>query len=422
MAHIRFVIPGDEFERAFFQMPLDVVYGAAMLREQGHTVSIWDRRVESVPPSGAFVDGVVLVTAIADRAQCYPLDIGPIREAARSTRQVHPGAWILACGPHATQLPEATREDLGVDHVAVGEVDAAAVYGVGQILAQPGTAPAVLTKPADAPAQDIGQLPIPAYDLLPLESYRAESFEGRHLYQGESGMVFAARGCTYGCTFCHLPFGTRMRTRPVEGVLAEVDALTSRGISSLFFLDYVFGINRPFYSELCEGLKSRDVTWLGQTRTEVVLKSNVKEWAEAGCRGMWLGAESPAVSMTGVNKNVTDVQIREAIDKLESAGIQPFAFIILGLPGDPACLSGQIVDWAADLPAKFGVNQLFLRPGTSLYDELAPRYLDGRMPSTWDEVKAVTDAYRRDYPVDLDALEARLLELPNNLGNAMAEL
>ncbi|AWW43242.1 radical SAM protein (plasmid) [Streptomyces cadmiisoli] len=418
MSHIRFVVPEDEFSRAFFQMPLDIATAAAVLRERGHTVSLWDRRVEVAPPDGPAVDGLILVTAIADRAQCYPLDIGPIREAARSAKELHPGAWIVACGPHATQLPEATLRELAVDHVSRGEVDAAAVFAA-EVLLERGNSPipAVLDRSASSSGFDLGELPVPAFDLLPLQHYKAEVFDGTRLHRGPSGMIFAARGCTYGCTFCHLPFGTRMRTRPVSRVLAEVDALTDLGVKSAFFLDYVFGINPRFYGEVCAGLRHRDLTWTGQTRTEIVLKTDVREWADAGCRGMWLGAESPAVAVTGVNKRVTQDDVSEALAKLEAAGIQPFAFIIIGLPGDPACLTGSIVDWVAELPAKFGINQLFLRPGTTLYDELAPRYLDGRMPTTWDEVKQVTDTYRRDYPVDLDDLEKRLLALPNNLGN-----
>lgn len=414
MSHLRFVVPEDEFARAFFQMPLDIATAAAALRERGHTVSLWDRRVEVAPPDGPPVDGLILVTAIADRAQCYPLDIGPIKEAARRARELHPGSWIVACGPHATQLPEATLHELAVDHVSLGEVDAAAVYAADVLLHRgDDPVPAIL----NSPAASLDELPVPAFDLLPLQHYKAEVFDGGQLYQGPSGMIFAARGCTYGCTFCHLPFGTRMRTRPVDRVLAEVDALTELGIKSAFFLDYVFGINPRFYGELCEGLRTRDLSWTGQTRTEIVLKSDVQKWADAGCRGMWLGAESPAVAMTGVNKRVAEGDVHAAVAKLEAAGIQPFAFIIIGLPGDPACLTGSIVDWVASLPAKFGINQLFLRPGTTLYEELAPRYLQGRMPSTWDEVKQVTDAYRQEYPVDLNALEMELLALPNNLGN-----
>ncbi|MEV0324332.1 B12-binding domain-containing radical SAM protein [Streptomyces sp. NPDC050658] len=417
MPHVRFVVPEDESVRHYFQMPLDVATAAAVLRQQGHTVSLWDRRADAEPPDEQAVDGVILVTAIADRAQCYPLDVAPIREAVRSVRGLHPGAWIAACGPHATQMPAATLDALDVDHVCIGETDAASVYAAGALLGGTAASDVLDARTADAEF-DLAKLPLPAYDLLPMHRYRAEMFDGKHLYHGPSGLVFGARGCTYGCTYCHLPFGTRIRTRPVERVLAEVDALAGTGISSVFFLDYVFGITPPFYRSLCQGLSRRRVTWTGQTRVEIVLKSDVRQWAEAGCQGMWLGAESPAVSMTGVDKRVTDDAIQAAVTKLETAGIQPFTFVLIGLPGDPSCRSGTIVDWAAQLPAKFGVNQLFLRPGTTLYDEFAPRYLGGRMPVTWDEVKAVTETYRREYPVDLDELDERLRALPNYLGNS----
>ncbi|WP_017624182.1 hypothetical protein [Nocardiopsis chromatogenes] len=210
-----------------------------------------------------------------------------------------------------------------------------------------------------------------------------------------------------------------MRTRPVDDVIAEVEAQREAGLEFQFFLDYVFGINRPFYTEVCARMRGRGIGWVGQTRAEIVLKNDVTAWAEAGCQGMWLGAESPAVAGTGVHKRVSEKQVRDAVLKLRDAGITPFAFILLGLPDDEACMSDWLVDWAAGIPAWFGINQLFLRPGTSLYDGLAARYNGGAVPETWEAVEEVTRRYRQGYPADLDDQERRLTRLPNYLGNAI---
>ncbi|MDH6119851.1 hypothetical protein [Kitasatospora sp. GAS204B] len=53
---------------------------AALLQAEGCTVSGWDQRLQAGSQLPADrIDGLVLVTAIADRAQCYPLDLTPIR-------------------------------------------------------------------------------------------------------------------------------------------------------------------------------------------------------------------------------------------------------------------------------------------------------------------------------------------------------
>ncbi|MEU6479153.1 radical SAM protein [Streptomyces sp. NPDC047017] len=419
MTTVCFVVAADEFERDFLQIPLDVANAAAVLRQDGVGVVVWDRRLSLAAPPVGQVDVAVVVTAIADRAQCYPLDLGPVRTAVEEVRRTWPGAAVVAVGPHATQLPTATRRELGADHVARGEADAAAVHGVRELLSG---RPVLGELPLSGtyPPLDLDEAPLPAYDLLDLTAYTAETFTGGRVRRGACGMVLGVRGCTYGCTFCHLPFGTRMRPQGVGRTLAEIDAMRERGVDSLFFLDYVFGLHPSFYKELCASLTGAGIGWSGQSRAEVVLRQDVGLWAAAGCNGMWLGAESPAVAETGVGKRVPAEKIDAAIRKLSAAGITPFAFILLGLPGDPACLSGEVVDWAASLPGYFGLNQLFLRPGTPLYDDLAAGLNGGAMPSTWAEVEAVTRRYRERYPVSLDELWSRLVALPNYIGNAMA--
>lgn len=428
------VIPTNRFDRFFIQVPIDVLTAAARLRADGHSVTVWDQRLMDAPDLTLSPELLVISSAIADRAQCYPLDLDPVRAALGRARQLFPTARTMAVGPHGTQLPVGTLNELGVDHVSVGEPDSATVYGVRDLAAGitapvlhgdlpvPGSISLSVAGagPKPYPNLDLEEWAMPAYDLVPLEKYTAEVIVDGLPQPGPCGMVLAARGCTYGCTFCHLPFGTRMRPQSVDRVMAEIDAQARAGLNFQFFLDYVFGINKNFYGEIVQRLKGRGIGWVGQTRAEIVLKTDVREWAEAGCQGMWLGAESPSVAGTGVHKRVTEEQIREAVLKLKDAGIAPFAFVLLGLPDDDACQSDWLVDWAADIPAWFGINQLFLRPGTPLYDQLAAGINGGVLPATWAEVREVTRLYREQYPADLDEQERRLTALPNYLANAMA--
>jgi len=420
MTQVCFVIPDDEFERDFLQLPLDVANACAALRAEGVGVSVWDNRLSDSPPGDVpDPDLVVVVTAIADRAQCYPLTLEPVTELVGKARGHWPKARVLACGPHATHLPEATRTELGADFVARGEVDSAAIQAVRDLT---GGKPAMPVMPLvdSYPQLSTDEWPLPAYDLFDLSAYTAEVFEDGRVRRGSCGMVLGVRGCTYGCTFCHLPFGTKMRPQAVRRTLAEIAAMRERDVDFVFFLDYVFGLHPTFYKELCDGLIGEGLGWTGQSRAEVVLRTDVEQWAKAGCKGMWLGAESPGIAETPVGKRVKPGVTDSAVRRLQDAGVTPFAFILIGLPDDPACESGELLEWARNLPGYFGLNQLFLRPGTKLYDQLAPRYNDGRTPATWAEVEAVTRRYRESYPVDLNELWGQLTRLPNYLGNAMA--
>lgn len=419
MTQVCFAIPDDEFERDFLQLPLDVANACAALRAEGVGVSVWDNRLSENPPAGVEPDLVVIVTAIADRAQCYPLVLGPVKQLVDKARAHWPKARVLACGPHATHLPDATRAELGADFVARGEVDSAAIQAVRDLTGGKPSMP-VMPLVDSYPQLSTEDWPLPAYDLFDMSAYTAEVFMDGHVRRGSCGMVLGVRGCTYGCTFCHLPFGTRMRPQPVQRTLDEIAAMRERDVDFVFFLDYVFGLHPTFYKELCEGLMGEGLGWTGQSRAEVVLRTDVEQWAKAGCKGMWLGAESPGIADTPVGKRVKPGVTNGAVRKLQDAGVTPFAFILIGLPDDPACQNGELLEWARDLPGYFGLNQLFLRPGTTLYEQLAPQYNDGRMPANWAEVEAVTRRYRESYPVDLNELWGELTRLPNYLGNAMA--
>lgn len=419
MTTVCFIVPEDEFQRLFLQQPIDVLNAAAVLETDGLTIQMWDRRLTSAAPFEAAPDLAVLMTAVADRAQCYPLDIAPSQDAVREIRSLWPTTPIIACGPHGTHLPDATLRDLGVDHVARGENDSAAVQAVRDFLAGRALTP-VMPMTGLYENRDTDGWPLPAYHLADSSAYTAEVVHDGQAHRGPAGLVLGVRGCSYGCTFCHLPFGTRMRPRAVSRTMQEITELKDRGMDSLFFLDYVFGLHPTYYDNLCQEMAGLSIAWTGQTRAEVVLRSDVTRWAEAGCTGMWLGAESPGVADAGVGKRVSVEKVTAAIHKLTAAGITPLAFVLLGLPNDPACQADQLVDWAAGLPALFGLNQLVLRPGTRLYNDLAPRYGEGSAPIHWTQVEEVTRRYRRSYPADLDDQWERLMTLPNYLGNAMA--
>jgi len=419
MTTVCFVVPEDEFQRLFLQQPIDVLNAAAALEADGVDVHVWDRRLTAAPRVPHAPDLTVLVTAVADRAQCYPLDVAPSREAVRQVRSRWPGTPIIACGPHGTHLPQVTLRDLGVDHVARGENDSAAVGAVRDFVAGRALTP-VLPMVGSYPDLDPDGWPLPAYHLVDGSGYTAEVVSEGRAHRGPAGLVLGVRGCSYGCTFCHLPFGTRMRPRAVSRTMREITELRDRGTDSLFFLDYVFGLHPSYYDDLCGELTGSGISWTGQTRAEVVLRNDVTRWADAGCTGMWLGAESPGVADAGVGKRVSVEQVTAAVRKLSEAGITPLAFVLLGLPDDAACQGDRLVDWAAGLPALFGLNQLVLRPGTRLYEDLAPRYTNGSAPTHWTQVEEVTLRYRNTYPADLDDQWERLLRLPNYLGNAMA--
>jgi anaerobic magnesium-protoporphyrin IX monomethyl ester cyclase len=404
------VIPDDP-GNWFRQVPVDVLSGAALLRQRGSDVSIWDMRLGGVPPADRF-NVVAIITAPAERSQCYPLSLGMAADAARMSREVFDDATLIAYGPHANHLPHDTADRLGADIVASGESETALLAAVEAAARAARRRAGKLIVQADAPAPMVR----PAIDLVPVTEYLAESSVVHGTARrAPSGLVLAARGCPYGCTFCHLPFGSKLRTRAADEVGAEVEEYLARGVQNIFFLDYVFGLDRSFYSGLCSELRRLSVRWFGQTRPEVVLSADLGEWHSSGCWGMWLGIESLAVADAGVRKPISEWKIHAAIEKLRAASIEPMLFIIVGLPHETQAHYDHMRAWLEELNAPFAVSKLTLRPGTRLYDQLAPGFNNGRMPARWHDVEAVNQAYHMSLPADATAAMAQLERLPTSL-------
>ncbi|MGK5632229.1 B12-binding domain-containing radical SAM protein [Streptomyces sp. URMC 123] len=438
MSRICLVVPTHRCDRHVVRLPLDALAAAGRLRAEGHAVTVWDHRLQDRPGTGPYTrphtgppwDLMVFFSTVTDSAHGHPLDLAPVRAAVDRGRTLCPTARTVVVGPHGTLLPDDTLRELPVDHVAIGESESAAVGAVHDLLAgtaapvlpaAPPRPPLPLADGARVPYPDIPQVDFapPAYDLVPLGAYTGEVVRGGMPQAGPCGMVLAARGCADGCSFCRTSFGTRARARPLRRVLAEVDAQRAGGLDFICFLDSGFGADAAYYRALCRRLRCRDIGWTGRTRPRTVLAGNVIEWARAGCRGMRLGAVPPTEFRGPGHWSPAGGEIHDAVLKLRDAGITPVVSLLLGLPGDDACADGRLVDWAAELPAWFGVEQVFLRPGTALHDRIAARIGGGTGPATWQMVHEVNRRYRASHPVDLDAVERRLAMLPNHVGNAM---
>lgn len=397
------------------QVPIDVATAAAILEARGHAVVVWDKRVDAGAPDRD-VDILAVTTATADQAQCYPLSLRAAADAVADATRRFPAASTFAFGPHATHLPSDTKRVLGVDFVSRGEQESAAVAGVEAILDGDPAARAQCEEKACAtiPAKD---LPPASLRRLSLNAYVSEVCENGVLRRGRSGLLLAARGCPYQCTFCHLPFGTKVRARNLEAVYAEMDAFVDAGTKDVFVLDYVFGIDHGFYTKLCDGLRVRGIRWLAQTRPEIVEREDVGEWRRAGCEAVWLGAESMDVAGAGVKKPLDARRIEAAVDKLRANGIKPLLFILLGLPNETDRSAEKLARWLAGLKVDFGVSKMTLRPGTALFDQIAHANADGQPPVTWQGVEQLNAEYHRRLPLDFDRWFRELGRLPTHILN-----
>jgi radical SAM superfamily enzyme YgiQ (UPF0313 family) len=104
--------------------------------------------------------------------------------------------------------------------------------------------------PAAPPLQDLDLLPLPAWDLLPLDKYWEISRPHGGHFRGGQRLPYASlqtsRGCPFRCSYCHIsqeheggiagPIG-HLRLKSPERVIQELEILKGLGVEYVFFED-----------------------------------------------------------------------------------------------------------------------------------------------------------------------------------------
>jgi len=193
-------------------------------------------------------------------------------------------------------------------------------------------------------------------------------------------LVQYSRGCKFNCSFCsiHSFYGSSMRQRPVEELLAEIKRRNAR---QLVFVDDNIYINPKKAKELFTALIPLKVKWTCQVSIDVVKDPEVLElMARSGCNSALIGFESlneDSLRMMNKKWNTKWFDYGTAIRRLQDAGIMIYGTFVFGYDGDTKDVFDRTVEFAIE--NKFliaGFNPLMPTPGSKMYDDLVQ---EGRM-------------------------------------------
>ncbi|NLI79522.1 MAG: radical SAM protein [Candidatus Riflebacteria bacterium] len=245
----------------------------------------------------------------------------------------------------------------------------------------PGPLPNGLAWGADgAPAMgptvlpDLGRLPPPAFDALPLADYLTP-----HLVMP----LETARGCPWGrCAFCihpvRAPTGRPLyRPTPLDVVAAHVRSLFEAGHRRFFVVDEAVPPPRlRALADLFAALPG-PVSWIAYTRLDAGHDRAGFDRARAsGCRKLFIGVETGSDRLLArFHKGVDAARSRRVLLDAAAAGLAVHFFLMTGFPGEEAADRQATIDLLADVwPAfdPFGISyDLFLLSGERDTDLLA---------------------------------------------------
>jgi radical SAM superfamily enzyme YgiQ (UPF0313 family) len=223
----------------------------------------------------------------------------------------------------------------------------------------------------------IDDLPVPAYDLFPMDVYKLRRDSGHVSRVGNrfSVQMLSGRGCKFNCNFCYR-IDKGMRLRSAVAILEEMNYLASRwDIRHFMFYDDLLMESESRTIELCEAfIRSGppDMTFTCQGRLNYATPEVLKAMDRAGCAYIYYGVESFNDDMLRVmGKALNTETIRRGLDNTRAAGIRFSPNIIFGNIGETREHLQNSVDFLLeydDCAQLRAIKPVTPYPGSPLYD------------------------------------------------------
>lgn len=252
------------------------------------------------------------------------------------------------------------------------------------------TFPAAMIPEGDLPRE----LPGVAWDLLPMEAYRAHNWHCfAHIHERQPyASIYTSLGCPYKCTFCciNAPFEKRtIRCWEPSFVIEQLDALATRyGVKNVKIADEMFVLNERHVLELCDLIIERgyDFNFWAYARVDTVKEKFLEKLKAAGFHWLCLGIESSSRHVRdGVAKGrYGEAEIVDTVRRIRDAGIYVIGNYIFGLPDDDFDSMQATLDLALDLNcemANFYSGMAY--PGSELYRMAIERCWE--LPAEWKD-------------------------------------
>jgi len=402
-----------------FGLPLSILYLAAVLRKAGYPVRLYDALVDlelaglSRGPDGTYHIGAPWPRMVDTIAAMQPSLVGftnPFSDFAAYTNtaiaQVKarlPEVPIVVGGPHATAAPDYFLRQSQADFAVRGEGEVAlldlvqalegkrALEKVGG-LSWRRDGQVVHNAPAEF-IQDLDALPLPAYDLAPMERYlklSAAGFPSRYMFEYPGSQrevsLITSRGCPFRCVFCgnFLHMGRKWRAHSVDYVLAHMELLVRQyGVRHFHIEDDNLSLDPRRLDRFLDALiaKGWGITWdtPNGIRADRLSEEAVTRLKDSGCTYVVVGVESgnQRVLDQVIHKKLALTDVEATAQRCRRNRVDMHAFYVVGFPGetvpeikDTLAFATRLL-WRYDVMPHLGLARPL--PGTPLYDECAAK-------------------------------------------------
>lgn len=370
--------------------PLGTLYAAALMRENGYAVGLFDTMfaadaeeiipvIEEEQPDFfvLYDDGFNYLTkmCLTNMREAAFKMIGYAKER---------GCTVIVSSSDSTDRYEMYL-NAGADFVLLGEAEMSLLelanaigknesdfFNIEGLAFKQNNA--VVKTQRRSVMKDLDALPLPAWGIINMQPYRTMWMQHAGYFSMNMGTT---RGCPFKCNWCAKPiYGNRYNVRSPQHVVNELLLLKEKfQFDHIWFCDDIFGLKPGWLHEFANLVQQHQIkfSFKMQGRVDLLLQeNNIKDLARAGCSNIWMGAESGSQKiLDAMDKGTTVEQIYEATALLKKNNIHPSFFIQFGYPGetkeDIECTIKMINQL---LPYEIGISVSYPLPGTLFFEKV----------------------------------------------------
>lgn len=254
----------------------------------------------------------------------------------------------------------------------------------------------LMTEPREL-IKDYDTIPYPDFDNLLLEEvyfkHSPLAFSKEAMTCKKRLDIITIRGCPNQCNFCYKMYDTVRASTAKYYVNYMIETIEKYGVDFFSNLDENMLRLRKRTLEICELIESESLQkkakWgcLGDVKS--VDEEVLNALKNAGCTYISFGGESMSQrSLDAYNKKQTPVDIRNAVEMTENAGINATVTFMVGAPGEtPRDILASAKYWKEK---GWYLNSFFATPypGTELYD----KYVKDKVPDLQKWICELDDA------------------------------
>lgn len=393
--------------------PLGTIYAASYLRKHNISVALHDTGLLDAPElitqklkntrARFFVmydDGFNYLTKMC---------LTTMREAAFKMMQIAKanGCTVIANSSDATDHTEDYLNN-GTDYVITGEGEITllelistlkentSVDGIKSIVYYKDDK--LITTPKRNVLKDLDELPLPAWDLIDVDRYKAIWKESK---QDFTLNIATTRGCPFKCNWCAKPiYGNRYNSHSPEYITKHLKLLSDTfNVNRFWMCDDIFGLKPNWVQEFNRFLNIENLTisYYIQSRVDLLLKEDtIEALAESGLEEIWVGAESGSQAiLDAMDKDTKVEQIYEATRLLKAKGVKVAFFIQFGYLNETKADIDKTIAMIKELiPDNIGISVSYPLPGTKFYDKVKD---DLKLKSNWTDSDDLAMMFKGTY-------------------------